>query len=123
MSELATNVRALLRDFSASGWAELYVRSGGWELFFGRGRTSPMLAAAAPAVPVEAAPAETVRAMHLGLFAPVACEGAAVQAGDLVATIGVLDRLTEMRSKRTGRVRFAHAAGLVEFGEPCFDIA
>lgn len=124
MTALATEVRALLRDFCASGWSELYVRSGGWELFFGRGRTSPMLAAApSVAAAIEASPAETVHAVHLGLFAPVASEGAAVRAGDLVATLGVLDRLTEMRSSRAGRVRFAHPAGLVEFGDPCFEIA
>lgn len=127
MSEMSTDVRALLRDFCASKGSEFYFRANDWEVFFARGggTTNPMRAGpeTASAIAVPVVPVETVCAQHLGLLEPVAAEGAQVEAGSVVARLRVLDRFTDLVASRPGTVHFVKSGPLVEFGEACLEIA
>ncbi len=122
MMRAVEDARALLASLRASGWQDVHVASGGIEIFIARdgGRANPMRKAAArpagmaeTAVPMD----EIVTAPHVATVVNVVPIGTAVQAGDRIASIRVLDEEEAVAAPRAGSITAIHAeAGtLVEF--------
>lgn len=130
MTDIITDTRALLRLFRQSGYADIHLRSGDYELFVARpgGGANPLHAPvaveAAPvpsAVPVEAAKAEQlVAAPHIASFVSALAVGSAVAAGDSVARIELLGEPIDLCADQAGLVTevLAEPGALIEYAAP-----
>jgi acetyl-CoA carboxylase biotin carboxyl carrier protein len=124
MTDPLTEMRALLMQFEKSGLKDMYVRSNDWTVFMAQpgGAANPMQAAQVLAGPDNLA---VSRAPHLGLFEPFCAVGDYVSAGQVIASVDVLGRKTEITSVGAGRVAAVNfvAKDLVEFGEVVAEIS
>lgn len=131
MTDIITDTRALLRLFRQSGYADIHLRSGDYELFVatpGGGANplhAPVAVEAAPvplsAVPVEAAKAEQlVSAPHIASFVSALAVGSAVAAGDAVARIELLGEPIDLCADQPGLVTevLAEPGALIEYAAP-----
>lgn len=112
-----TDVRALLRGFSASGLRSCHIVTDGLELFLSRDATigSPM-GGAEPAADVGTA---ELRAPHLGTLAALAAPGTTIPAGGIYGNLGVLDEVRELVADSGGTIvsHCRRIGELIEFGE------
>lgn len=125
------NARALSVTMIDQGWGTVYVSSADCEVFLTRSEgkidplspaavapaAAPAAIAAAPVVPA-AGPAVEVTAPHVATVVSLLAVGTAVQAGQAVATLRVLDETFEIVAAAAGTVE-AHGAAvgdLAEFG-------
>lgn len=131
MTDIITDTRALLRLFRQSGYADIHLRSGDYELFVatpGGGANplhAPVVVEAAPvplsALPVEAAKAEQlVSAPHIASFLSALAVGSAVTAGDAVARIELLGEPIDLCADQPGLVTevLAEPGALIEYAAP-----
>jgi acetyl-CoA carboxylase biotin carboxyl carrier protein len=131
MTDIITDTRALLRLFRQSGYADIHLRSGDYELFVAtpNGGANPLHAPVAvearPAlpmpVPAEAAKAEQlVSAPHIASFVSALAVGSAVAAGDAVARIEVLGEPIDLCADQPGLVTevLAEPSALIEYAAP-----
>lgn len=115
------SVRAIMRDFNQTNWAELHARTGDWELFLARraGAFNPMREGPVPTVAVDLP--EPVSAPHLGIFRASVPDGQIVDAGALIGEVQVLDRVTPLRAEAAGSVSvLAQDDTMVEYGEAIY---
>lgn len=118
------DARALLREFARSQWQELYLVNDGLEIFIARqgGGANPMTTAAAPAPAPrpEAVNKVQLSTPHVATLLTCAAEGAALKAGDVAATLELLDETVDVLAPVAGRVSLVSAASgsLLEFGAP-----
>ncbi|MFW2830419.1 hypothetical protein [Sphingomonas sp. ID0503] len=105
------DARALLAEFVAHDWQELYVSSEDTEIFVARdgGGRNPMRAAPLPAsveLPASVAPGTQVslQAPHVGTVQELAAVGTSVAKGDRVAGLRVLDSVEDLEAPATGRI-------------------
>lgn len=122
--------RALLLQFTLSDLKAAHVATDRIEFFASRdpeysARSRVAGVSRAAAAGTAAEPKETASAPHLGTLGEIAELGATVDEGDVVATLTVLDRTTEIRSQSAGVVAHHHAeaGSLVEFGQRILTIA
>lgn len=125
---IVTDTRALLRLFRQSGYADLHLRLGDYELFVARpgGGADPLrVATAAPQSSAEAAPApaaaeQLLVAPHIASFVSALPIGSAVAAGDAVARIELLGEPIDLLAAQAGLVTevFAEPGALVEYDVP-----
>lgn len=131
MTDIITDTRALLRLFRQSGYADIHLRSGDYELFVATpgGGVNPLHApvsadvAPAPSVaaPVDAARVEQlVSAPHIASFVSALSVGSAVAAGDAVARIELLGEPIDLRAGQPGLVTevLAEPGALIEYAAP-----
>ncbi|HUD90975.1 hypothetical protein [Sphingobium sp.] len=131
MTDIVTDTRALLRLFRQSGYADIHLRSGDYELFVARpgGGANPLHAqvvAEAAAAPSAAAPMETekveqlVSAPHIASFVSALSVGSTVVAGDAVARIELLGEPIDLCADQPALVTevLAEPGALVEYGAP-----
>lgn len=111
-----SDARALLDTLVSSDWKQIHIRSGETEVFIGRdgGGANPMRAGAVPAVTPVSPPSETqatvVTAPHVATLVETLPVGAAVVAGQVVATLRVLDDLQTIASPMAGRISSVEAS-------------
>jgi len=122
--------RALSVTMIDQGWGTVFVSSGDGEFFLTReaGKVDPLLpAGVVQAAPVAAAPAAVapavlpaieVKAPRVATVVSLAPVGSAVQAGQAIATLRVLDETIEVEAAAAGTVlaHVAQAGALAEFG-------
>lgn len=129
MTDIITDTRALLRLFRQSGYADIHLRSGDYELFVATlgGGANPLHASVAveaaplPAILVEAAKAEQlVSAPHIASFVSALAVGSAVAAGDAVARIELLGEPIDLCADQPGLVTevLAEPGALIEYAAP-----
>lgn len=130
MSAIITDTRALLRLFRQSGYGDVHLRLGDYELFVAkpegganplRAPMAPARAPAQPAVPVQAAAAEhLVSAPHIASFVSALAIGSAVAAGDAVARIELLGEPIDLYAEGPAMVIevLALPGALVEYDAP-----
>lgn len=131
MTDIITDTRALLRLFRQSGYADIHLRSGDYELFVARpnGGANPLHAPVAAEVvhappaadPAEAAKAEQlVSAPHIASFVSALPVGSAVAAGDMIARIELLGEPIDLCADRAGLVTdvLAEPGALIEYAAP-----
>lgn len=133
MSDTIAHSRALLRLFAQSGYGELHVRSGDFEMFVARsgGRRNPLHAVASLAQPpatVQSTPAQAtafrVTAPHIASLISILPVGSAVAAGDAVARLALLDEQIDIVADRAGMVDavLAQPGALVEYATPLLSL-
>lgn len=131
MTDIITDTRALLRLFRQSGYADIHLRTGDYELFVATsgGGTNPLRASiavdAAPVRPattsMEAVKAEQlVSAPHIASFVSALSVGSAVAAGDAVARIELLGEPIDLCADQPGLVTevLAEPGALIEYAAP-----
>lgn len=131
MTDIITDTRALLRLFRQSGYADIHLRSGDYELFVATpgGGANPLHApvamevtpATSSAVTVDAAKAEQlVSAPHIASFVSALAVGSAVAAGDTVARIELLGEPIDLYADQPGLVTevLAEPGALIEYAAP-----
>jgi biotin carboxyl carrier protein len=126
-----TDARALLEALLISGWQDVHVVSGGTEIFIARpgGRDNPLrrqvVAVGSTTEPVAGETEILVAAQHVATLVDVLAVGAAVRAGEKVATIRVLDVEEDLLAPVAGRIAEApvQPGALVEFGMTILRIA
>ncbi|WP_311268182.1 hypothetical protein [Sphingobium sp. WCS2017Hpa-17] len=131
MTDIITDTRVLLRLFRQSGYADIHLRSGDYELFVatpGGGANplhAPVAVEAAPAplsaIPVAAAKVEQlVSAPHIASFVSALSVGSAVAAGDAVARIELLGEPIDLCVDQPGLVTeiLAEPGALIEYAAP-----
>lgn len=119
MSETIDDVRAILRDFRASPWRDLFVKSNDWQLFLAKpgGGPNPLQAVACMPDDEEAIAAGVcATAPHAGVFVPQVQAQQTVSQGDLLGSVRVLDRETPILADAPGVIQWLRAEGtFVEF--------
>ncbi|SER84935.1 biotin/lipoyl-containing protein [Sphingobium sp. YR768] len=131
MTDIITDTRALLRLFRQSGYADIHLRSGDYELFVARpgGGANPLhapVAVEAPPAPPAVVPVETakvehlVAAPHIASFVSALAVGSAVAAGDSVARIELLGEPIDLCADQAGLVTevLAEPGALIEYAAP-----
>lgn len=130
MTDIVNDTRALLRLFSKSGYGDLHLRSGDYELFVAKpnGGVNPLHAPIAeapstgqPAAPNQATGVEQiVTAPHIASFVSALDVGSAVSAGDPVARIELLGEPIDLHAEQAGMVMdvLARPGALIEYATP-----
>jgi biotin carboxyl carrier protein len=130
MSAIITDTRALLRLFRQSGYGDVHLRLGDYELFVAKpeGGANPLRAAApeaiAPPQPAAPTPSATteqlVSAPHIASFVSALAVGSNVAAGDAVARIELLGEPIDLCAEGPGMVIevLAQPGALIEYAAP-----
>lgn len=124
--------RALLRQFDASDWNEIFIDTSNWSVFLAKAGAganpmrkqmlTPIMDGPASPEPV-AIEALPMVAEHLGIFSSDLEVGQTVQQGDTVGAITVLDRITLVAAETSGIIDSLCDTGeLVEYGQAVFSI-
>jgi biotin carboxyl carrier protein len=128
MSDTIDNSRALLRLFTKSGYGELHVRLGDFQMFVARadGARNPLRAgapAAEPSAPASAV-SHVVTAPHIASLVSTLPVGSAIAAGDMVARIALLDEEIDIAAEQAGMVDavLAQPGTLVEYATPILSL-
>lgn len=129
MSDTIDNSRALLRLFTKSGYGELHVRLGDFQMFVARadGARNPLRAGGAPAAEPSApasAVSHVVTAPHIASLVSTLPVGSAIAAGDMVARIALLDEEIDIAAEQAGMVDavLAQPGTLVEYATPILSL-
>lgn len=125
------DARVLLDTLLASGWCEIHVVSGNTEIFLARNgaRANPMRSVPLPAqAALDAAltpgPKTSVTAPHVATLVHALPVGTAVAAGQIIATLRVLDEQEDVEAPVSGTiVRLDAVVGdLIDYGAPLLAI-
>jgi biotin carboxyl carrier protein len=128
MSDTIDNSRALLRLFTKSGYGELHVRLGDFQMFVARadGARNPLRAGAPAAEPsaLASAVSHVVTAPHIASLVSTLPVGSAIAAGDMVARIALLDEEIDIAAEQAGMVDavLAQPGTLVEYATPILSL-
>lgn len=125
LSERAiVDARALLAELVATGWTDIHVATQGIEIFIATaaGRQNPM---AGPDHVDLHQDLQVILAPHVATLVEVAAAGTAVEKGQRIARIEVLDIGTALYAPADGVIRTVHASSqdLIEFGSAILTIA
>lgn len=127
MSDTITDARALLRLFAQSGYGEIHVRSGDFDLFIARtaGRTNPLRAATTvPAPEARLRTTHVIKAPHIASLISTLPIGSTVAVGEVVARIALLDEQIDIEADQPGMIdaTLAEPGALIEYGAPILSL-